>query len=93
MVNVVLRQVHVKLALVTDFNGVLQVITIVDINDFAPAFPEPWSEINPYITINVPEGLPNGSVVYKFVATDADSNIESYEIKPKNPYFFVEPGE
>jgi hypothetical protein len=40
----------------------------------------------------VAEGQPNGSVVHKFVATDADSNIESYEIRPKNPYFFVEPG-
>ncbi len=68
------------------------VVTIVDINDFAPTFPEPWSDANPYITINVVEGQPNGTVVHKFVATDADSNIESYEIIPKNPYFFVEPG-
>jgi len=40
----------------------------------------------------VVEEQPNGTIVYKFVATDADSNIESYQIVPKNPYFFVEPG-
>jgi hypothetical protein len=70
----------------------LKVVTIVDINDFAPTFPEPWSDVNPYITINVVEEQPNGTVVHKFVASDADSNIESYEIQPKNPYFYVEPG-
>ncbi len=50
------------------------------------------TESSPYITINVVEEQPNGTIVYKFVATDADSNIESYQIRPKNPYFFVEPG-
>ncbi len=74
------------------FNFLFKVVTIVDINDFAPTFPEPWSDVNPYITINIVEEQPNGTVVHKFVASDADSNIESYEIQPKNPYFYVEPG-
>ena len=29
------------------------VVTIVDVNDFEPEFPEPWSKDNPYITIQV----------------------------------------
>ena len=68
------------------------VVTIVDVNDFAPTFPEPWSDANPYITITIAEGQANGTIVHKFVASDADSNIESYEIMPKNPYFYVEAG-
>ena len=68
------------------------VVTIVDVNDFAPTFPEPWSDANPYITINIAEGQANGTIVHKFVASDADSNIESFEIMPKNPYFYVEAG-
>ena len=51
------------------------VVTIVDVNDIPPAFPEPWSPDNPYIVIDVNEELPRGSVVHKFTATDPDSNI------------------
>ena len=29
------------------------VVTIVDVNDFEPTFPEPWTKENPYITIQV----------------------------------------
>jgi hypothetical protein len=82
---------------VTDFsasppqNGIGSVvITLVDINDFEPRFKEPWSLESPYIMIHVPEEMTNGTVVHKFVATDADSNIDSFQIKPKNKFFGVE---
>jgi len=67
------------------------IITIVDVNDFPPMFQAPWSEENPYITINVNEEQSVGSVVHTFIATDQDSNIEKFRIKPKNEFFNVEP--
>jgi hypothetical protein len=68
------------------------VVTIVDINDFAPRFQDPWSPDGPYITINVAEEQPNGTFVYKFIASDADSNIDYFKIAPKNQYFGIERG-
>ena len=68
------------------------VVTIVDVNDFAPRFQEPWSEESPYITINVAEEQPNGTVVHKFMASDADSNIDYFRISPKNQYFGIDRG-
>jgi len=68
------------------------VITIIDVNDFAPEFPEPWSPEAKFISIEVKEETPLGTVVHKFTATDKDSNIARFEIKPKSPYFDVEPG-
>ena len=67
------------------------VVTIVDVNDFEPVFPEPWTKENPYITIQVSEELPRGSIVHKFVATDPDSNIDKFRIMPKSEYFSIEP--
>ena len=67
------------------------IVTIVDVNDDPPVFESPWTEDNPYITINVNEEQAIGSVVHTFIATDADSNIEKFRIKPKNEYFDVEP--
>ena len=68
------------------------VVTIVDVNDFAPRFQDPWSEESPYLTINVAEEQPNGTAVHKFMASDADSNIDYFRISPKNKYFGVEKG-
>ena len=68
------------------------VITIIDVNDFAPEFPLPWSLTSNYITINVKEEKPVGTEVYKFTATDKDSNIARFEIKPKNRYFEIDEG-
>ena len=65
------------------------IVTIVDVNDFPPMFQAPWSEENPYITINVNEEQSVGSVVHTFIATDQDSNIEKFRIKPKNEFFNV----
>ena len=52
------------------------VITIVDVNDFPPAFLEPWTPQSPYLNISIPEEQPKGTIVYTFRATDADSNID-----------------
>ena len=54
------------------------VVTIVDVNDFPPAFIEPWTPQRPYLNIQVPEEQPEGTVVYTFRAIDADSNIDRY---------------
>lgn len=56
------------------------VVTIVDVNDFPPAFLEPWTPQRPFITITVPEEQPKGTVVHTFTATDADSNIDRFRI-------------
>lgn len=58
-------------------------MTIVDINDFSPRFAEPWSEESPYITINIAEEQPNDTVVFKFMASDADSNIDYFKVTEK----------
>lgn len=68
------------------------VITLVDINDFEPRFQEPWTVESPYISISVPEEQPNDTIVYKFGASDVDSNIDSFKIIPKNKFFDVDPG-
>ena len=47
-----------------DGTGIL-VITIIDVNDFAPEFPSPWSLENPNIVISVNEEKPIGSEVYR----------------------------
>ena len=68
------------------------VITIIDVNDFAPEFPAPWTREANYITINVNEEKPVGTEVYKFTATDKDSNIARYAISPRNRFFDIEKG-
>lgn len=65
-------------------------ITIVDLNDFPPTFPPPWSPDHPELHISVMEEQPIGSVVASFVATDPDSNIASYAIEPENPFFAID---
>lgn len=66
------------------------VITIVDLNDFPPSFPPPWSPSHPELAITVLEEQPVGSIVASFVATDPDSNIASYSIEPESPYFLID---
>ena len=68
------------------------VITIIDVNDFAPEFPPPWTPELKIIEINVKEEKPVGSVVHKFTATDKDSNIARFEISPPNRYFDIDKG-
>ena len=72
-------------------SGIL-VITIIDVNDFAPEFPLPWTKESPLIAISVNEEKPVGSEVFRFTAIDKDSNIARYEISPRNEFFEVEKG-
>lgn len=62
-----------------DGRGTL-VITLLDVNDFPPMFPPPWSPESPVIRLSVPEELPINSVVASMEATDADSNIGGYKL-------------
>ncbi|GIZ01522.1 cadherin-87A [Caerostris extrusa] len=66
------------------------VVTIIDLNDFPPSFPRPWTAENPEIHINAMEEQPKGSVVATLVATDPDSNIAEYRIEPENEYFHID---
>ena len=68
------------------------VITIIDVNDFAPEFPPPWTPELKIIEISVKEEKPVGSEVHKFTATDKDSNIARFEISPPNRYFDIDKG-
>ena len=70
--------------------GIL-VITIIDVNDFAPEFSSPWSPDNNTIMISVNEEKQVGSEVFRFTATDKDSNIARYEIS-QNEYFTIDTG-
>ena len=51
------------------------VITIVDVNDFPPMFPPPWSPESPILLVKVAEELPLGSLLTTITASDVDSNI------------------
>ncbi|GFS53692.1 cadherin-87A [Trichonephila inaurata madagascariensis] len=66
------------------------VVTIIDLNDFPPSFPRPWTPENPEILINAMEEQPKGSVVSTLVATDPDSNIAEYRIEPENEFFHID---
>ena len=63
---------------------------IVDVNDFPPAFVEPWTPQRPFLSISVPEEQPKGTIVHTFRATDNDSNIDRFRIinpsQNKRPY-------
>ncbi|XP_054711474.1 cadherin-87A-like [Uloborus diversus] len=66
------------------------VVTIIDLNDYPPAFPRPWTPETPEVHINAMEEQPRGSVVATLIATDADSNIAQYLIEPENEYFHID---
>ncbi|CAL1292837.1 unnamed protein product [Larinioides sclopetarius] len=66
------------------------VVTIIDLNDFPPSFPRPWTPENPELHINAMEEQPKGSVVSTLVATDPDSNIAEYRIEPENEFFHID---
>lgn len=68
--------------------GIL-VITIIDVNDFAPTFPRPWTPEDPHYTVELLEEQPIGTVVGTFVAHDEDSKIGSYAFEPDSEYFSV----
>ena len=65
------------------------VITIVDVNDFPPAFIEPWTPQRPFLSIEIPEEQPKGTIVHTFRATDADSNIDRYVSVANSKYGII----
>lgn len=68
------------------------VLTVIDVNDFPPEFPAPWTPELRFIPLEVKEEIPAGTVVHTFTATDKDSNIAGFEIRPENDYFGIEKG-
>ncbi|KAF2367181.1 Cadherin [Trinorchestia longiramus] len=69
------------------------VITLLDVNDFPPMFPPPWSPESPVIRLQVAEELPLGTVVTSMEATDADSNIGGYRLTVMSPPPALAPNE
>ncbi|KFM79704.1 Cadherin-87A, partial [Stegodyphus mimosarum] len=66
------------------------VVTIIDLNDYPPSFPRPWTPETPEVHVNAMEEQPKGSVVATLIATDPDSNIAEYRIEPENEYFHID---
>lgn len=66
------------------------VVTIIDLNDYPPSFPRPWTPENPEVYLNAMEEQPKGSVVATLIATDPDSNIARYAIEPENEFFQID---
>ena len=52
------------------------VVTIVDVNDFEPVFPEPWTKDNPYITIQVHKPSSCSGVIVLYIIKLKSLNIE-----------------
>nr|OXU29140.1 hypothetical protein TSAR_006401 [Trichomalopsis sarcophagae] len=65
------------------------VVTIIDVNHFAPEFARPWTREDPKYSIEMQEEQPTGAIVGAFTATDADNNIAGYAIEPPSPYFHI----
>ncbi|KAK8407296.1 hypothetical protein O3P69_002092 [Scylla paramamosain] len=63
------------------------VITIVDVNDFPPIFPPPWSPDSPILLVKVAEELPLGSLLTTITASDVDSNIGGYSLSEPSEHF------
>lgn len=66
------------------------VITIVDVNDFPPIFPPPWSPESPSIHVTVAEELPRGSLLTTITASDVDSNIGGYSLANPSEHFALD---
>lgn len=65
------------------------IITIVDVNDYAPAFLKPWTITNPTYSVEILEEQPPDTSLGTFTATDQDSNSITYTIEPENEYFYI----
>lgn len=62
------------------------IVTIIEVNHFAPEFARPWIRKNPKYSIEMQEEQPTGAIIGAFIATDADNNIAGYVIEPPSPY-------
>lgn len=65
------------------------IITIIDVNDYAPTFLKPWTVANPTYTVELLEEQPPNTIVGTFTATDQDSNSIWYSIEPESEYFEI----
>uniref|UniRef100_A0A0A9XXM0 Cadherin-87A n=1 Tax=Lygus hesperus TaxID=30085 RepID=A0A0A9XXM0_LYGHE len=65
------------------------IITIIDVNDYAPAFLKPWTITNPTYSVEILEEQPPDTSLGTFTATDQDSNTITYNIEPENEYFYI----
>ncbi|KAJ8670760.1 hypothetical protein QAD02_002019 [Eretmocerus hayati] len=65
------------------------IVTIIDVNHFAPEFARPWTRSDPRYSIEMQEEQPTGAIVGAFTATDTDNSIANYAIEPPSPYFNV----
>ncbi|XP_014205128.1 cadherin-87A [Copidosoma floridanum] len=65
------------------------IVTIIEVNHFAPEFIRPWTREDPRYSIEMQEEQPTGAIVGAFTATDADNNIAAYTIEPPSPYFHI----
>jgi len=66
------------------------IITITDHNDNPPTFGAPWSPEKPELTVSIMEEQPVGTVLMNLLATDVDSDISHYEIRPPSPFFEID---
>nr|UZM07820.1 cadherin 1 [Geocoris pallidipennis] len=65
------------------------IITIIDVNDYAPEFLKPWTVSDPHYNVEISEEQPPGILVGTFTAKDPDSNNIWYTIDPPSEYFEV----
>ena len=65
------------------------IITITDFNDNPPTFGAPWTPEKPEISVSIMEEQPVGTVLINLLATDVDSDISHYEIRPPSPFFEI----
>ncbi|XP_049820113.1 cadherin-87A isoform X2 [Aethina tumida] len=70
----------------------LLIITIGDVNDSPPVFLPPWTLEKPEYNLELKEEQPVGTIVATYTATDEDSDIAGYIIKPESEYFQINNG-
>jgi len=88
VVSITVLVTDVTAATVQQGTGTL-IVTIIDVNDYAPEFPPPWTRDDPAYVLDLVEDQPAGTHLGTFTATDKDSNIAYYEIQPPSPYFAI----
>jgi hypothetical protein len=65
------------------------IVTITDFNDNPPIFGAPWTPEKPELSVSIMEEQPVGTVLMNLIATDPDSDISHYEIRPPSPFFEI----
>jgi hypothetical protein len=83
------KETDTRLYVLYPFVAGLVQITIIDVNDNPPTFVD--GDTSGRFEFKVKEGVPVGTPVRRFVATDKDSTISRYELEmpPGSPEYFV----